>query len=365
VTPSAVLSINAADPTGFGGLAADLRTFAAHELHGASILTSVSGISSRYPLPVSVVALELSMALAELRPAATKIGIFGTGEIAAAVGTRVRAGELPNLVLDPVLEGSSGFRRGVIGAVLRLLPFTSVLTPNVDEAGELVGWPVTTTADMAGAAAQLVSRGAKFVVVTGGRLSGEESVDAIWTDGGVRFLHAPRVPAKDVRGGGTTFSAAIAARLALGADVHEAVTSAKEYVTKALVGAKNWRIGIHAGPVDNLGFTMRQEMIVRSSVNPLEKPLVTVSPDARTPGSSTTAVASSSRPSQRAARPRPAAVASAVTAAVASGVAGVAATASAAGSKSPPAITSGPAAEEEPAREMTEQVPVPAGQNTA
>jgi hydroxymethylpyrimidine/phosphomethylpyrimidine kinase len=269
VTPAAALSINAADPTGFGGLAADLRTFAAHELHGASIITAISGVNERYPLPVSVVALELSMALAELRPAATKIGVLGTGEIAAAIGARVRADELPNLVLDPVLELAGGYRRGVIGAVLRLLPYAAVLTPNVDEAGELVGWPVTTTADMAGAAAQLVSRGAKFVVITGGRLSGDESIDAVWTDGGVRFLHAPRAETKNVRGGGPTFSAAIAARLALGADPHEAVTSAKEYVTKAIAGSKNWQIGSHAGPVDNLGFTARQEMTIRSSSGPL------------------------------------------------------------------------------------------------
>jgi hydroxymethylpyrimidine/phosphomethylpyrimidine kinase len=268
VTPATALSINATDPTGFGGLSADLRTFAAHELHGASIVTSVSGLTARYPLPASVVALELSMALAEFRPAATKIGVVGTGEIAAAIAARVRASELPNLVLDPVLEACGGYRRGVIGAVLRLLPFAAVLTPNVDEAGELVGWPVTTTADMAAAAAQLVARGAKFVVITGGRLAGDESVDAVWSDGGVRFLHAPRAEARNVRGGGSTFSAAIAARLALGADVYEAVLSAKEYVTKAIAGSKNWQIGHHWGPVDNLGFTARQEMTVRSLTLP-------------------------------------------------------------------------------------------------
>jgi hypothetical protein len=102
-------------------------------------------------------------------------------------------------------------------------------------------------------------------VITGGRLSGDESIDAVWTDGGVRFLHAPRSETQNVRGGGSTFSAAIAARLALGLDVHDAVTTAKEYATKAIAGSKNWQIGRHTSPVDNLGFTTRQEMTVRSS----------------------------------------------------------------------------------------------------
>jgi hydroxymethylpyrimidine/phosphomethylpyrimidine kinase len=301
VTPAAALSINAVDPTGFGGIAADLRTFAAHELHGASLVTAVNGVNGRYPLPVSVVALELSMTLAELRPAATKLGIVGTGEIAAAIGARIRAGELPNLVFDPVLEGSGGYRRGVVGAILRLLPYATVVTPNVDEAGELVGWPVTTTADMAGAAAQLVSRGAKYVVITGGRLSGDESIDAIWTDGGVRFLHARRAETKNVRGAGTTFSSAIAARLALGADVHEAVTSAKEYVTKAIAGSTNWQIGRHTCPVDNLGFTARQEMTVRSTVTEPRTPLVTTTSSTGSAPNRPPRAA----PSQRAPRSRP------------------------------------------------------------
>jgi len=255
VTPAVVLSINSSDPTGFAGLAADLRTFAAHELHGASIATTIGGPNEHFPLPATVVGLELSMALAEFKPAATKVGVVGTAEIAAAVGGRLRAGDLPNLVLDPALDSSGGYRRGVVGALLRLLPLATVVTPNIDEAGELVGWPVASTADMAGAAAQLVSRGAKYVVITGGRLSGEESVDAVWTDGGVRFLYAPRVRTTNIRGAGSSFSAAIASRLALGATIEEAVTGAKTYVTKALTGARDWQLGFHACTVDNLGYT--------------------------------------------------------------------------------------------------------------
>jgi hydroxymethylpyrimidine/phosphomethylpyrimidine kinase len=255
MNPAVALTINASDPTGFGGLEADLRTFAAHQLHGASIITAVGGPTEHYPMPGNVVGGELSMVLAEFKPAAVKVGVMATAEIAAAIGGRVRAGELTNVVLDPVLDANGGHRRGVIGATLRLMPEVCVITPNIDEAGELVGWPVVTTADMAGAAGQLISRGAKYVVITGGRLSGDESIDAIWTDGGVRFLHAPRVDAVNVRGTGSTFSAAIAAHLALGATMLEAVTSAKSYVTTALHGSRDWQIGYHHRPLDHLGIS--------------------------------------------------------------------------------------------------------------
>jgi hydroxymethylpyrimidine/phosphomethylpyrimidine kinase len=275
MNPAVVLTINASDPTGFGGLEADLRTFSAHNLHGASVVTAVGGPSEHYPMPGNVVGGELSMVLAELKPAAVKVGVIGTAEIAGAIAGRVRSGELPNLVLDPVLDTSGGHKRGVIGAILRLMPDACVLTPNIDEAGELVGYPVITTADMAGAAGQLISRGAKYVVITGGRLAGDESIDAIWTDGGVRFLHAPRVETTNVRGTGSTFSAAIAARLGLGANILEAVMSAKNYVTTALAGSRDWQIGYHSRPLDNLMLSEAgrlPELPPRSVFAPAERP---------------------------------------------------------------------------------------------
>jgi hydroxymethylpyrimidine kinase/phosphomethylpyrimidine kinase len=248
-----VLTINGSDPTGYGCVQADLKTFSAHHVYGAAVVTSVDGPGSLYPLPATAVGGQLSILLAEMHPAATKIGVVGTAENAAAIASRVRAGDLPNLVLDPVFDANDGHRRGVIAAVMRLIPEASVITPNIDEAGALVGWPITTTADMAGAAAQLASRGAKYCVITGGRLAGDESIDAVWTSGGVRFLHAPRVDTGNVRGTGATFSAAIAANLALGAEPPDAVAAAKDYVGRALTGSRQWQIGYHAVPLDHMG----------------------------------------------------------------------------------------------------------------
>jgi len=280
VTPAVVLSINASDPTGYAGTEADLRTFAAHRLHGAAVITAVGGPNEHFPLPANVVGGQLSVALAELRPVAVKLGVIGTAEIAAAVGSRLRAEELPKLVLDPIIESSGGFRRGVVGALLRLLPYAAVITPNIDEAAELVGWPVSSTADMAGAAAQLTSQGAKYVVITGGRLSGDESIDAVWTDGGVRFLHAPRLETMNVRGTGTSFSAAIAAALALGADIEEAVTSAKDYVSKALVGSRDWQVGFHDRPLDNLCISSQPAALARTPELPSAPPELPARSDA-------------------------------------------------------------------------------------
>jgi hydroxymethylpyrimidine kinase/phosphomethylpyrimidine kinase len=180
--------------------------------------------------------------------------MVATAEIAGAIAARTREGSLPNLVLDPVLSSGSGFRLGVTAAVKRLMPYAAVVTPNREEASALVGWPVGSPADMAGAAAQLAADGAKYVVVTGGDLAGDEAIDAMWTPAGARFLHAPRIATRNTRGTGDTFSAAVAARLALGDPVPDALANAKEYVTQALRAAADWAWGGDQGPLNHFRF---------------------------------------------------------------------------------------------------------------
>ena len=110
--------------------------------------------------------------------------MVASGEIAATITARARAGELPNLVVDPVMTSSSGRRLGIASAIERLLPYATVITPNQSEASALLGWQVATPTDMAGAASQLAAHGAKCVVVTGGDGVGDEAVDAMWTSNG-------------------------------------------------------------------------------------------------------------------------------------------------------------------------------------
>jgi hydroxymethylpyrimidine/phosphomethylpyrimidine kinase len=258
VTPLVALTIAGSDSGGGAGIQADLKTFAAHRVYGTSVVTAVTaqnsyGVADVFAVPAAVVDSQLAAVVDDLRPAAVKVGMLAGA--AGAVAARARAGALPNLVLDPVLTSSSGFALGVRAAVERLLPYATVATPNRDEAAALVGWPVCTPDDMTRAAAQLGAGGPGCVVVTGGELPGDEALDAVWTGTGAWFLRAPRVSTRNTHGTGCTFSAAVAARLARGEPLREALDGAKAYVSRSLAGAVPWRLGGGGhGPLDHLGF---------------------------------------------------------------------------------------------------------------
>ncbi|HET8682300.1 MAG TPA: bifunctional hydroxymethylpyrimidine kinase/phosphomethylpyrimidine kinase [Micromonosporaceae bacterium] len=262
MTPPVVLTVAGSDSGGGSGVQGDLKVFAALGVYGISVVTAVTAQNTRdifdvFPLPGNVVSGQLNAVLEDLPPAATKVGMLATADIAAAVTSKARAGALPNLVVDPVLRSASGRRLGVAAAIERLLPYATVVTPNLDEASALVGWRVDTTADMAGAASQLAAGGSKHVVITGGNHPNQdECVDAVWTDSGVRFLRAPRVQTRNTHGTGSAFSAAIAVRLALGDPISDALVFAKRYVTRALTGARNWQLGVGQGPLDHFGWSL-------------------------------------------------------------------------------------------------------------
>jgi hydroxymethylpyrimidine/phosphomethylpyrimidine kinase len=261
VTPPVVLTIAGSDSGGGAGIQADLKTFAALRTYGASVLTAITAQNTRavldvHPLPASVVGAQLDAVLDDLPVAAVKIGMLASAEIAGAIAARARAGRLPHLVLDPVLTSTTGRRLGVVAAIERLLPYVTVATPNRDEASALVGWTVGSPTDMARAAGEIAAMGPKVVVVTGGDMvtTGTEAVDALWAGDGGRLLAYPRLATGNNHGTGCTFSAAIAARLACGDDPEEAVVYAKQYVARALDGARDWRIGSGAGPLDHFGW---------------------------------------------------------------------------------------------------------------
>lgn len=257
MTPPVVLTVAGSDSGGGAGVQADLKTFAALRCYGTSVLTAVTAQNTRevravHPVPAEVVDAQLEAVLSDLPPAATKTGMVATVEAAEAVVARARAGRLPNLVVDPVLVASTGYRLGAAAAVERLLPYATVVTPNLAEASALVGWRVQTPEEMAAAAGQLAAAGPACVVVTGGDLPGEtDAVDVVWTDGKARFLRGRRVATGNTHGTGCTFSAAVAARLAVGSAVLDAVEFAKSYVSRALAGASRWRLGGGIGPVDH------------------------------------------------------------------------------------------------------------------
>ncbi|ROT34422.1 bifunctional hydroxymethylpyrimidine kinase/phosphomethylpyrimidine kinase [Micromonospora sp. HM5-17] len=267
MTPPVVLTVAGSDSGAGAGIQADLKVFAALGVYGTSVLTAVTAQNTRAvravsPVSAEMVTEQLTALVEDLPPVAVKTGMLGGVAVAEAVAEAARAGLLPNLVVDPVLVSTSGHRLGAADAVARLLPYALVATPNRAEAAALLGRPVTTVAEMAEAARLLADRGPRYVVVTGGDAAAgdtgrepEAAVDAFWTGTEVRLLRGPWVATRNTHGTGCSFSAAIAARLALGDAVPAAVAFAKQYVSRALRGARRWDLGGGHGPLDHHGWS--------------------------------------------------------------------------------------------------------------
>ncbi|HSP04935.1 MAG TPA: PfkB family carbohydrate kinase, partial [Acidimicrobiales bacterium] len=191
---------------------------------------------------------------------ATKTGFLGSAGTVDVVARVAEAGRLANLVVDPVLVASTGaalFPPEVQEAlVARLLPQARVITPNRTEAGLLVGRALPTLADMEAAAVELLDLGCEAVVVKGGDAEdeGDQAVDVLAVAGRTERIALARVDTPNDHGSGCSFAAATAARLALGDDVPEAVRGAKAFVHRALLGARDWRLGGGHGPIDAFGW---------------------------------------------------------------------------------------------------------------
>jgi hydroxymethylpyrimidine/phosphomethylpyrimidine kinase len=262
VTPPVVMTIGGSDSSGGSGVQADLKTFASLGVYGACAITAVAARNTRaagdiFPMPPNVIAGQITSVFEDLPVAAVKTGMFATADSVTAVVSRAKSGGLPNLVVDPVLLATgTKSRKSIANALERLLPYALVVTPNRDEASALLGWQVATPTDMALAARQLVAGGPRYVVVTGGDLvTGSEALDAVWAAGKERFMGAPRVSGRNSLGSGATFSAAIAARIALGDEVMDAMAYAKGLVARAIGDATDWRIGGGPGPIDVCGWS--------------------------------------------------------------------------------------------------------------
>ncbi|MFG1871429.1 bifunctional hydroxymethylpyrimidine kinase/phosphomethylpyrimidine kinase [Micromonospora arborensis] len=260
MTPSTILTIAGSDSGGGAGIQADLKVFAALGAYGTSVLTAVTaqntrGVDAVLPLPPRTVTEQLESVLGDFTVGAVKTGMLGTPAVADVVAEAARDGRLPQLVVDPVLVATSGHRLGVVGAVERLLPYARVATPNCVEAAAITGRQVDDVAGMVAAAEALVAGGPEYVVVTGGDLDGGEAVDVLHGGGVTTLLRAPRVTTRHTHGTGCSFSAAIAVRLALGDPVPAAVGAAKEYVLRALTGARSWELGAGRGPLDHFGWS--------------------------------------------------------------------------------------------------------------
>ncbi len=240
------LTIAGSDPGGGAGIQADLKTFAALDVYGFSAITEVVAQNSSKVLRVtaltpSIVTAQIEAVALERKPNAVKVGALGTAAIVKAVAASIAGNKLPAPVLDPVLISSSGTRlldrTGEAALLAYLVPLARVITPNIPEAKVLAGLEIKTSADLHEAARRFVKLGARAVVIKGGHLpSDADATDLLYDGHSFLALKVPRV-AGDAHGTGCAFSAAIAAHLARGRNLEDAVRGAKEFVTAALLAS--------------------------------------------------------------------------------------------------------------------------------
>jgi hydroxymethylpyrimidine/phosphomethylpyrimidine kinase len=252
------LTIAGSDSSGGAGIQADLKTFQAHGVFGASAITAVTvqntlRVAAVQEIDPAVVRDQILCLFEDLKIDAVKIGMVSSTVLIEAVAEALGRVPRPPVVLDPVMISKSGYALLASEArqalIERLFPLAEVVTPNIHEAEALVGTRIATVAAMRDAAAAILSLGAAKVVVKGGHLGGDQATDVLYDGNEFRELTAARIDSRHTHGTGCTFSSAVAANLALGKGFFEAVTLAKQYITEAIAHAP--ALGRGHGPVQH------------------------------------------------------------------------------------------------------------------
>lgn len=253
------LTIAGSDSSGGAGIQADLKTFAALGVYGASAITALTaqntqGVTGIHDVPPEFIVAQIDAVFADLDVGAVKIGMLSQSAAIVAIAGSLARHKANNIVLDPVMIAASGARLLANDAVAtlrkELIPGAFLITPNLPEAAALTGSPVAKTeAEMAAQAKQLLDAGARNVLIKGGHGDGPESVDLLIGTGLNVRLAATRHPSCNTHGTGCTLSSAVAAGLAKGLDLTAAVRAAKDYVTAAISAADLLDIGHGHGPL--------------------------------------------------------------------------------------------------------------------
>lgn len=263
VTPPIALTIAGSDSSGGAGIQADLKTFTALGVYGASVLTALTaqntrGVTAIHAVPPHFVAEQIDAVASDLNIGATKTGMLNDRATVLAVAEGVRRHDLHPLVVDPVMVATSGdllLEHDAIDAVRDvLLPLADLITPNLAEAATLLSASIAASeSEMESQARALLALGPKAVLIKGGHGEGADAVDILVSHqtSALRIVR-PRVATRNTHGTGCTLSAAIAAYLARGERLADAVQSAKKFVHEALVSASQQHLGGGSGPVDHL-----------------------------------------------------------------------------------------------------------------
>ena len=251
-----VLTIAGSDPSGGAGIQADLKTFSRLRVYGMSVIAALTaqntlGVSDVMDVPPDFVARQLDAVFSDILPDSVKTGMLRSAAVIETVAARVKQYNVTRLVVDPVMVSKSGARLLDPGAVRTLcrtlVPMALVITPNTEEAQALTGKEVRSTHDMEEAALQIHAMGAEYVLVKGGHLTGD-AADVLFDGQRFEYFRSERLQTRDTHGTGCVLSAAIAAHLARGESVIEAVRLGKELVTEAI--RNGLRIGSGQGPGD-------------------------------------------------------------------------------------------------------------------
>lgn len=256
-----VLSIAGSDSGGGAGIQADLKTISALGCFGMTAITALTaqntcGVRAIHGVPPQMLRDQIDAVIDDIGADAVKIGMLHAPEIVRTVADAVDRHSLQNVVFDPVMVATSGavlIEQASMDVLVReLFPRATLITPNLDEAGLLVGKPLTSTEDMEAAALSLRAQGARAVLVKGGHLPGETVIDLLLTESGEKiWMKAPRIQSPNTHGTGCTLSSAIASHLALGESLVEAVRAARLYVRDALQAGALVRTGNCGGPLNH------------------------------------------------------------------------------------------------------------------
>lgn len=253
------LTIAGSDPSGGAGVQADLKTFAALGVYGASVIAALTaqntqGVSAIHDVPADFVTAQIDAVFADLVIGAVKIGMLSRTPTIEAVATSLKRHRAGNVVFDPVIKATSGdnlLAKDALDTLRReLIPRALVVTPNLPEAAALTGAsPARDEREMEIQAREILALGARNVLIKGGHGEGDESVDLLIGQGEVVRLSARRIVTRNTHGTGCTLSSAIAAGLAKGRDLVSATQEAKAYVTAAIAAADTLQVGHGHGPL--------------------------------------------------------------------------------------------------------------------
>jgi hydroxymethylpyrimidine/phosphomethylpyrimidine kinase len=253
------LTIAGSDSSGGAGIQADLKTFAAFGVYGASVVTALTaqntkGVAGIHQVPADFVTAQIDAVFADLDVKAVKIGMVSQRAVIEAIEAGLARWSPKHIVLDPVMVATSGDRLLSPDAIealrTKLIPRASLITPNLPEAAALLNEQIASSeTQIASQGKRLLTMGSSAVLIKGGHGQGAESIDYLFLPAGVVALPAPRIATKNTHGTGCSLSSAIAAGLAKGDDLETAVRNAKTWVTAAIAAADRLSVGRGHGPI--------------------------------------------------------------------------------------------------------------------